>query len=173
MGRLSAVQLQALIHVIRGKRVMLDSDLARLYGVPTKALNQAVRRNRARFPGDFMFALSREEAGNWRSQFVTSNSGAKMGLRWVPHAFTEQGVAMLSSVLRTPRAVAVNISIVRAFVRYKETLSMNAELAEKFRQLAGRLDRHDREIGAIMDAIRGMIEGPRLEKKEIGFRPGV
>lgn len=101
---------------------MLDSDLARLYGVPTKALNQAVRRNLARFPGDFMFALSREEAENWRSQCVTSKSGAKMGLRWAPHAFTEQGVAMLSSVLRTPRAVAVNISIMRAFVRCRELI---------------------------------------------------
>lgn len=147
---------------------MLDSDLARLYGVPTKALNQAVRRNGTRFPSDFLLILAAEEAKEMRSQIVTAY---RRNVRHRPYAFTEQGVAMLSSVLRSPRAIAANISIMRAFVQHKETLAMNAELAEKFRQLAGRVDRHDKEIGGIMDAIRGMIEEPRTQKKEIGFRP--
>lgn len=171
MGNLSGARLQGLIRVIRGKRVMLDSDLARLYGVRTKALNQAVRRNRARFPGDFMFTLTDAEARNWRSQIVTSNSGAKMGLRWTPHAFTEQGIAMLSSVLRNPRAVAANIAIMRAFVRYREALMLNAGLAEKFWQLEGKVDRHDKEIGGIMDAIRAMIDAPPKSPQKIGFKP--
>lgn len=168
MGKLSGVRLQGLIRIIRGKRVMLDADLARLYGVSTKALNQAVQRNRGRFPTDFMFLLTPDETGNLKSQIVTSSWGGK---RKLPHAFTEQGIAMLSSVLRSPRAVAVNISIMRAFVRYREALMMNAGLAEKFWQLEGKVDRHDEEIGGIMDAIRGMIEAPRKRKGEIGFRP--
>lgn len=162
------MRLAGMIRSIRGLRVMLDSDLARLYGVPTKALNQAVRRNRKRFPGDFMLVLTAEEAKEKRSQNVTAY---RRNVRHRPCAFTEQGVAMLSSVLRSPRAVAVNISIMRAFVRYREAQMMNAGLAEKFWQLEGKVDRHDKEIGGIMGAIRGMIEGPRKRKGEIGFRP--
>lgn len=147
---------------------MLDADLARLYGVTTAALNQAVRRNRSRFPDDFMVVLTSTETRNLISQSVISSWG---GHRRPSHAFTEQGVAMLSSVLRSPRAVAANITIMRAFVRTREALMMNAGLAEKFWQLEGKVDRHDKEIGGIMDAIRGMVEGPRKQKGEIGFRP--
>lgn len=150
---------------------MFDADLARLYGVPTKALNQAVRRNRGRFPPDFMFTLTQRETMDWKSQIVTSNPGARKGLRKPPSVFTEQGVAMLSGVLNSPRAVAANVAIMRAFVRYREALMMNAGLAEKFWQLEGKVDRHDKEIGGIMEAIRGMIEGPRKRKREIGFKP--
>src|SRR4051812_15612668 len=110
---------KAILH-IRGQKVLLDRDLAVLYEVETKVLNQAVRRNRTRFPADFMFQLSEEEFRNWKSQIVTSNPSAKMGLRKRPYAFTEQGVAMLSSVLHSERAVLVNIAIMRAFVQLRE-----------------------------------------------------
>jgi hypothetical protein len=111
--------IEDLIHVIRDRRVMFDADLAALYGVPTKALNQAFRRNSERFPEDFAFQLSKNDLENWRSQIVTSNSSAKMGLRRAPYAFTQEGIAMLSSVLRSERAIQMNIVIMRAFVRRK------------------------------------------------------
>src|SRR6476660_3667459 len=116
----STIAIEQSIVQLRGQKVLLDADLAQLYGVTTKALNQAVQRNRSRFPEDFMFRLSAEELAKWRSQIVTSNSGAKMGLRRAPYAFTEQGVAMLSSVLRSERAVQVNIAIMRAFVKLRQ-----------------------------------------------------
>lgn len=147
---------------------MIDADLATLYGVPTKVLNQAVKRNQARFPSDFMLVLTAEETRDRRSQFVTATF---RNPRHRPYAFTEQGVAMLSSVLRSPRAVAANISIMRAFVRYREALLLKAGLTEKVWQLEGKVERHDKEIGGIMDAIRGMIDRPRKRKGEIGFRP--
>jgi len=109
-------RIEQTILSIRGHKVMLDRDLARLYGVPTKRLNEQVRRNLRRFPNDFMFRLNAEEFKNWRSQFATSNSAEKMGLRYLPYALTEQGVAMLSSVLNSARAIEVNIAIMRAFV---------------------------------------------------------
>ncbi len=118
-----AERIERAILMIRGQKVLLDRDLAELYGVATKVLNQAVGRNRKRFPDDFMFQLSDEEFGNWRSQIVTSNSAAKMGLRRRPYAFAEQGVAMLSSVLNSDRAVEVNMAIMRAFVRLREIMS--------------------------------------------------
>lgn len=160
-----------MIRVIQGKRVMLDSDLARLYGVTTAALNQAVQRNRSRFPSDFMIRLSPLEMKNWISQSVISNPGLRMGIRKPPTAFTEQGIAMLSSVLRSPRAVAANIGIMRAFVRYREALMLSADLADKFRRLEGKVDRHDKEIGGIMSAIRELIAPPPRQKRQIGFKP--
>lgn len=150
---------------------MLDADLARLYGVTTAALNQAVRRNRSRFPSDFMIRLTPREMKDWISQSVISNPGLRMGIRKPPAAFTEQGVAMLSGVLRSPQAVTANVAIMRAFVRYREALMMNAGLAEKFRQLEGKVDRHDEEIGGIMAAIREMIEAPKPTRRQIGFKP--
>src|SRR5262249_55210642 len=128
-------RIEKAILLLRGQKVMLDRDLARLYGVPTGVLNQAVSRNQSRFPPDFMFQLDAEEFENWKSQFVISNSGAKMGLRKRPFAFTEQGVAMLSSVLRSPRAIAVNIAIMRAFVRLRELLATHKDLARKLAEL--------------------------------------
>jgi len=121
-------RIENIILFIRGQKVILDRDLAQLYNVETRALKQAVRRNINRFPADFMFEFSKEEFNNWRSQFVTSSSD-KMGLRHAPMAFTEQGVAMLSSVLKSERAIEVNIAIMRTFVRLREMLASNTELA--------------------------------------------
>ena len=141
------------ILLIRGQKVILDRDLAELYGVETRVLKQAVRRNIDRFPEDFMFELNKEEFEIWRSQFVTSKSDRK-GLRYVPMAFTEQGVAMLSSVLNSDRAIDVNIAIMRAFVKLKEIVSSNKELAAKLEQLERKIESHDEEIGAIFEVIR-------------------
>ncbi len=155
------------IYVIRDEKVMLDSDLAALYGVPTKVLNQAVTRNPKRFPDDFMFRLNTAEFKNLRSQIVTSSWG---GRRKPPRAFTELGVAMLSSVLRSERAIEVNVAIMRTFVRIRRVLSANEDLA---RQLA----KHDRKITALMEAVAGLLEAPEPEpepkKNPIGYvRPG-
>jgi hypothetical protein len=128
------------IQLIRGHRVMLDADLAALYGVQTKVFVQAVKRNLARFPTDFMFQLTAEEWANLRSQFVTSSSGHG-GRRTIPYAFTEQGVAMLSTVLSSERAIAVNIEIMRAFARLRSVLASNKELAKRFAELEQRLER--------------------------------
>jgi hypothetical protein len=130
------------IYVIRGQKVMLDSDLAELYQVPTKRLNEAVKRNSDRFPADFMFQLSPEELENWRSQIATSNPTAKMGLRRPPYAFTELGVAMLSSVLNSDRAVQMNILIMRAFVRLRELMATHKDLARKIDQLEASQKQH-------------------------------
>src|SRR5947209_5896285 len=140
---------------LREQKVMLDNDLASLYGVPTKVLLQAVRRSAGRFPPDFMFQLTKEELENWRSQFVTSNPAARMGLRRRPHAFTEQGVAMLSSVLRSERAVRVNIEIMRAFVRMRQMLAANAGLARKLDALE---KKYDDQFKVVFDAIRALME---------------
>jgi hypothetical protein len=145
---------------------MLDRDLAMLYGVPTRVLNQAVKRNPANFPGDFMFSLSREEISGI-SQSVTSLAGLKFSK--TVRAFTEQGVAMLSSVLRSERAVKVNIAIMRAFVKLREALETNRELARKFSELEQRVGKHDEEISAIIDAIRQLVAPPEKPKPEIGF----
>lgn len=128
-------RIERIILLIRGQKVLLDRDLAELYDVPAKALNQAVKRNLNRFPEDFMFQLTKQELDNWRSQFVTSNPAAKMGVRRRPYAFTEQGVAMLSSVLRSERAIEVNIEIMRAFVRLRQLLSSHVELSRKLKAL--------------------------------------
>ena len=150
------------IYHLRGEIVMIDSDLASLYGVQTRVLVQAVRRNRERFPEDFMFQLDAEEFENWRSQVVISNPGARMGLRHRPYAFTEQGVAMLASVLRSARAVEVNIAVVRTFVRLRRIFSANQELAR-------RVDKHDQEIGVLFEQVRGLLEAPEPSRKQIGF----
>jgi hypothetical protein len=162
-----AERIERAILFIRGQKVMLDRDLADLYGVPTKVLNQAVRRNRTRFPEDFMFQLSAAELEDWRSHFVTSNRTAKMGLRRPPYVFTEQGVAMLSSVLRSQRAVAVNIEIMRAFVRLRQLLSSNAELARRLEELE---KKYDAQFRVVFDAIRQLMTPPPVTKKaRIGF----
>ena len=148
---------------------MLDRDLAELYRVKTKALKQAVRRNIARFPEDFMFELTKEEFRNWRSQFVTSNQD-KMGLRYRPMAFTEQGVAMLSSILKSKRAIEVNIAIMRAFVQLREIMATRRELARKLEELEGRLGKHDEQFKVVFDAIRALMEEPeKPRRKKIGF----
>ena len=154
------------ILMLRGERVMLDADLAELYGVETKALTRAVRRNLARFPSDFMFTLTAEEHANLRRQFGTSRRDWG-GRRYPPYAFTEHGVAMLSAVLRAPRAIEVSIEIVRAFVRLREMLSTHADLARK---LAALEKKYDAQFRVVFDAIRDLMTPPEKPKREIGFR---
>ena len=155
------------ILVLRGQKALLDADLARLYGVSTKILNQAVKRNVDRFPDDFMFQLTVKEAEASRSQFVTLKRGKNIKYR--AYAFTEQRVAMLSSVLRSERAVKVNIAIMRAFVQLRAALETNSALARKFAELEQRDGKHDEEIGAIIEAIRQLMAPPAKAKREIGF----
>ena len=177
------------IRHFRGEKVLLDFDLAPLYGVAVKVLNQSVKRNRERFPNDFMFQLSDEEArllrsqllalenrqtieneeseANW-SQFVTSSRKYR-ATKYRPYAFTEQGIAMLSSVLNSKRAVKVNIAIMRAFVKLRWALETNRELAKKFSELERRVDKHDDEIAAILEAIRQLMTPPEKPRREIGF----
>ena len=176
------------IHLIRGQKVLLDFDLAALYGVVTKVLNQAVKRNHDRFPSDFMFQLTPAETARLKSQFVTlkgqvteKQGSAKNRSQIVtsslkhreaksrPYAFTEQGVAMLSSALNSERAVNVNIAIMRAFVKLRETLETNRELARKFAELESRVGKHDEEIAAILEAIRQLMAPPEKPRREIGF----
>ncbi len=159
------------IVLLRGHKVLLDADLAALYGVPTKALVQAIKRNLARFPDDFMFQLTNQEVGVLRSQSVTSSS-THGGRRTAPYAFTEQGVAMLSSVLSSPRAIAVNIEVMRAFVRLREVLAGNKDLPAKLTELERKLKGHDQAIAGILDAIRQLMTPPtEPRKRPIGFVP--
>jgi len=153
------------IVILRGEKVLLDRDLAELYGVKTKALKQAVRRNIRRFPDDFMFELTKEEFEDWRSQFVTSNRD-KMGLRYKPMAFTEQGVAMLSSVLNSNRAIEVNIAIMRAFVQLRKMISSHADLERKLVALE---KKYDQQFRVVFDAIRALMSPPEKRQKKIGF----
>lgn len=156
------------IYMIRGHKVMLSPDLAELYNVEPRSLIQAVKRNIERFPADFIFQLNDMEFENLKSQIVISSWG---GLRRAtPYAFTEQGVAMLSSVLRSKRAVQVNIAIMRAFVKLREVLSSHKELAYKLRQLETKIERHDDEIKMIFDTIRQLMKPPETKEKKIGFR---
>jgi hypothetical protein len=163
------------IHVVRGQRVMLDSDLAAIYGVTTKRLNQQVRRNTNRFPADFAFQLTAEEFTNLRSQIATSSlrsqfaTSNKGGRRYRPWAFTEHGAIMLASVLNSEIAVEGSVRVVRAFVRLREIISANAELAVKFAQLERRLDNHDEAIAQLFAAIRQLLAPPSEKKREIGF----
>ena len=154
------------IVVLRGEKVLLDHDLADLYGIETKQLKRAVRRNVKRFPKDFMFELRKQEFDNLRSHFGTSSWG---GTRYMPMAFTEQGVAMLSSVLNSDRAIEVNIAIMRAFVKLRETLATHKELARKLTDLEQRIEGHDEQIQAIFEAIRQLMLPPDKDKKKIGF----
>jgi hypothetical protein len=161
-----AERIQQAILLLRGHKVMLDVDLAALYGVETKTLNKAVKRNLGRFPDDFMFELSEEEFASLRFQSGTSRWG---GRRYRPYAFTEQGVAMLSSVLRSERAVKVNIEIMRAFVRLRAMLSSHEDLARK---LAALEKKYDAQFKTVFDAIRELMTPPRPERRPIGFGTG-
>jgi hypothetical protein len=169
-GLIPPARIDRAILLIRGQKVMLDKDLSALYGVATKVLIQAVKRNLLRFPADFMFQLSKAELEDWRSQFVTSNPSARMGLRRRPYAFTEQGVAMLSSVLRSDRAVRVNIEIMRAFVRMRQLLAAHADLARKLDALE---KKYDAQFRVVFDAIRQLMAPPPEPAKRgrIGFHP--
>jgi ORF6N domain len=178
-----AEQIALRIRHFRGEKVLLDFDLAALYGVETRVLNQAVRRNADRFPADFMFQLSREEAERLSQIVISSAAGHDVsdssqivmspakyrGKRYRPYAFTEQGVAMLSSVLNSESAVKMNIAIMRAFVKLRRALQTNRELAQKFSELERRVDKHDEEIAAILEAIRQLMAPPEKPRDEIGF----
>lgn len=160
--------LESRIYLIRGQRVMLDRDLASLYGVATKAFNQAVKRHRERFPVDFMFRLDKVELANWRSHFVTSNLAAWMGLRRAPFAFTEHGILMLSSVLNSERAVQVNIEIMRTFAKLRHLATAYPDLARRLDELESRYDAQFKEV---FIAIRGLMAFPEKPRRRIGFKP--
>jgi hypothetical protein len=159
-------RIEKVIYIIRGEKVMLDRDLAALYGVSTKALKQAVRRNIARFPTDFMFVLNNAEFQNWRSQFVTSNADRR-GLRYPPMAFTEHGILMLSTVLNSERAIHVNIEIMRAFVKLRQMIASDAELSRRLDELE---NKYDHQFKVVFDAIRQLLIPPTRTRKPIGFR---
>ena len=162
-------EIAAKICTVRGVRVMLDAHLAQLYGVETRVLNQTIKRNGARFPGDFMFRLSAAESRNLRSQFVISSLGWG-GRRYSPLAFTEHGAVMAATVLNSPRAVQMSIFVVRAFLRLREWVVGQAELAARLAELERRVGAHDHELRAIIQTIRSMLEAPARSRKQIGFR---
>ncbi len=174
-------KIAPLVHVLRHEKILLDSDLAELYGVPTKVLNQAVQRNLDRFPDDFMFQLTEDEMEILRSQSAILNTEPeplrsqivtlKRGQhrKYLPYAFTEQGVAMLSSVLRSPRAVVVNIAIMRTFVQLRRLMDSNALLAEKIQSLEAKYAEHDQQFQIVFDAIRQLIAADNTPKREMGF----
>ncbi len=161
-------RIERLILLIRGHKVMLDADLAELYGVETRSLIQAVKRNLSRFPTDFMFQLSDEEAELLRSQIVISKK-RRGGRRYVPYVFTEQGVAMLSSVLNSARAVEINIEIMRAFVRLRDMISSHKDLARKLEALERKYESHDVHIRSLFEAIRQLMAPPEPKRRKIGF----
>jgi phage regulator Rha-like protein len=161
---IDTIVIERRIFMLRGQRILLSAHLAELYEVQHKALMQAVRRNRKRFPEDFMFQLSNEEFKTLKSQFVTSSWG---GLRKKPFAFTEQGVAMLSSVLHSERAIHVNIAIMRAFVKLRELLVTDKNLAAKLDELE---KKYDAQFRVVFDAIRQLMQPPEKPKKQIGFQ---
>jgi len=156
-------RIEQAILQIRGQRVMLSTDLAALYGVPVHRLNEQVKRNRQRFPEDFMFQLGSDEWSNLKSQIAISSWG---GVRHAPYAFTEQGVAMLSSVLRSPRAVQVNVEIMRTFVRLRRILAENADLARRLDELE---EKYDVQFRVVFDAMRKLMQSPETKKRRIGF----
>ena len=169
-GSVPAEIIQNKIYLIRGHKVMFDMDLAQMYGVPTKSLNLAVKRNVARFPKDFMYRLTGREAANLRFQIETSSWG---GRRYLPYAFTQEGVAMLSSVLNSERAVQVNIQIMRVFVRLRRLIISHKDLARKIDGLERKVGEHDAKIVRVFDAIRQLMAVPRsgdgYKKTKIGF----
>lgn len=164
-GLVHAERIEQRILLLRGCKVMLDSDLARLYRVTTKRLNEQVRRNIARFPGDFMFQLTLEEVESLRSQFATSNKG-RGGRRYAPLVFTEQGIAMLSTVLNSERAIHVNIEIMRAFVRLREMLATHKDLARKLEAME---KKYDTQFKVVFEAIRQLMAPPEPKERKIGF----
>jgi phage regulator Rha-like protein len=166
-------QITRTILILREQRVILDTELASLYGVTTKAFNQAVKRNIKRFPTDFLFRLSAHEASFLRSQFVTLKRGRGQHPKYVPFAFTEHGAIMAATILNSLRAVEMSVYVVRAFVQMRELLSSNKELARRFAQLETKLNKglaeHDEAIAAILSAIRQLMSSPTLHRRGIGF----
>jgi phage regulator Rha-like protein len=168
---ISSERIVSKIYIIRNRKVMIDRDLAKLYGVPTKSLNLAVKRNIKRFPEDFMFQLNKEELKIWRFQIETSNSD-KMGLRRPPYAFTEHGVAMLSSILNSDRAIKINIQVIRTFIKIRELLATNDALQRKIMELEKKYGSHDEHIKKIFTTLNLLLLDEKTsKKKEIGFKP--
>jgi ORF6N domain len=167
---LAAPAIEKRIFVVRGRQVMLDEDLADLYGVETRVLVQQVRRNEKRFPADFMFQLSAEEFSNLKSQFVIS-SGGHGGRRKRPLVFAEQGVAMLSGVLRSDRAIAVNIEVMRTFVELRRAASSYAAIEARLKEIERELSGHDEQLTEIFAALRQLISPPAGPRRPVGFRP--
>mgnify|MGYP001574942744 FL=1 len=161
-----AEQIERKIYFIRGIKVMLDKDLAELYGVPTKRLNEQIKRNPKRFPSDFMFQLTMEEARASRSQFATLKKGKN--IKYLPYAFTEQGVAMLSSVLNSDRAIEVNLQIMRVFVKLRELMMSHKDLARKVEELE---KKYDAQFRGVFEAIRRLMKEEEKPKAPIGFHP--
>jgi len=159
------------IYIIRDKKVMIDRDLAEMYGVETRVLNQAVKRNSERFPEDFMFRFNEQDFENWKSQVVISNK-EKMGIRNMPYAFTEQGVAMLSSVLNSKQAIQVNIQIIRIFTKMRELLLSHKEVLLKLNQLEKKLTQHDDDIAAIFNVLKQLLSPKNKPTQKIGFKIG-
>ena len=165
MTQIDLIRVERSIRIIRGDKVIIDDDLAELYGVETKKLVQAVKRNIDRFPADFMFQLTNQEFKDLKSQFATSNQWG--GRRTPPYAFSEHGVAMISSVLHNPRAVKVNIEIMRTFVRLRRILASHADLAERLESLE---EKYDEQFRVVFDAIRQLMSSDEVEKESIGFK---
>jgi hypothetical protein len=157
------------ILLVRGHKVLLDADLAAVYGVETRALNQAVKRNPERFPPDFLFRLSAKELENWRSQSVTSNPRAKMSLRRTPLAFTEHGALMAATVLNSPRAVRASLYVVRAFVRVREFLAAHRDLARRLEAHEKKLAAHDQAIAGLVSTLQALLAPPQPRRRPIGF----
>lgn len=167
-----AIPVESRILLLRQQKVILDRDLAELYGVPVKHLNQAVKRNQERFPADFMFQLTAKEDEVLRSQIVTSNEG-RGGRRYPPYAFTEHGAIMAATVLNSPQAVEMSVFVVRAFVRLREMLATNRQLAAKIEQLDRKLETHDTAIQELIEAIKELMTPPEGSPRKIGFQlPG-
>jgi hypothetical protein len=173
---ISEINIAPVIYTIRGEQVMLDRDLAILYGIETKRLKEAVRRNISRFPSDFMFEMSEEELQHWRTHFASSNAD-KIGLRYAPMVFTEQGIAMLSSVVNTPRSIEVNIAVMRTFVKMRKLLIQSNEFSDRLRYLEegvlGKFTEHDEKFELIFDAIRQLTETKNEPRRPIGFNEPV
>jgi hypothetical protein len=179
---LSIERIESSIYTIRGMKVMLDRDLSGLYGVTTGALNQAVKRNRERFPVEFMFQLTKEEANSLRSQIVILNAKRGQHLKYLPYAFTEHGVAMLSSVLNSEKAIEINIAIIKAFIRLRAFVADHAELRLAIEKLERRVDKHDMQIQVAFNSIKSLLDPQRTpaptkseyspdSRKKIGFVP--
>jgi phage regulator Rha-like protein len=167
----SVMLVERRIYLIRSKKVMIDSDLAELYGVSTKVFNQAVKRNLDRFPDDFMFQLNKLEADALRSQFVTLKTGGRgQHRKYLPYVFTEQGVAMLSGVLNSERAIEVNIAIMRAFVKLREMLESNEELNRKFTAMLRKLAEHDKYFTVVFNELKKLTAQPTPPRRQIGFK---
>ncbi len=165
-------EIEDKIFVVRGQRVMLDSDLAEVYQVATKVLNQSVKRNVHRFPQDFMFQLSEVEADGLRSQFVTSNHQQRGGRRYLPYVFTEHGAVMLASVLNSPTAVETSIVVVRAFVKIRAMLALHQDLADRVEALEKVTDYHGQKFGAVSALLSEIMRDPKYLKRKIGFVEG-